>query len=355
MELQLKSWYTPQGLAHALNIVRFPEDYTNKNNLRVTALRYLFENRHRDPRRCPNINELCRKSEQMFEEFVRQRDMPSANEIADIISHYAPVNRIRLLNRLREIEEERQNRIVIRNKPIKKTVYDDSQNVHNTKVNKSVLQSSQTLYDKYRHVLELEKLPYLSDDDNNKRIGRHKDDCLIQIRDEIIKKYPDKTKLIRDGFHYIKTNVGTFGIGITLQDTLLAVWLWIQEHEHKAELEKRLLEELKEMHGYCSTGHLARIVNIIQGFTEEKELLVRISENEQYNAVIRQYLNKVLSSCQDEEIIDGMTEGSDKFKNYVRNKISDILLTWIDDYGKEILEYIPDIVNDYTKIEIFTK
>lgn len=351
----MRSWYTQQGLAHALNIFRFPEDFGNRSQLRTLSLRFLFEHRNKAPNICPQIPELCNKAEQMFEEFLHDRNMTALYEVVDIVGEFAPNKRQRLLNRVRNMENT-QNRIHIGivDKPIKRTVYSDTQNVHNTKVNQSVLQAVRTIYGMFRHILELEPLPHLSKEANDARVGRHKDDCLRALRDDFISRYSNKNDLIRDSFKYIKTSVGTFGINISLQDTLLAIWLWMRDHEHKAELETRMLEELKEMHGYCSTGHLARLINIIQGFTDDENLCVRISDKEQYNAVIRSYLNKVLADCDDDEILDGMTKGSDKFKYYIRDQIKNTLVPWMDEYGKEILAHIPNVVNDYTKLEIFT-
>uniref|UniRef100_A0A6C0ELW6 Uncharacterized protein n=1 Tax=viral metagenome TaxID=1070528 RepID=A0A6C0ELW6_9ZZZZ len=362
MELQLRSWYSKQGFSHALNIHRFPEDYKHRDDLKTTALRFLFQFRHKE--RALTVNDLVAKALELFDYFIRERKIPLAREVTDIIIEFAPNHRRKILDRLRDLENDQEEgegeveeeiRREILGKPIKKVVYADSQNVHNTQVNQSVLQASRTLYNMFRHVLELKMDPRISREANDSRRGKYKDECLDQIGEEFQRRYPNKQELIKDSFGYVKRNVGTFGIDTSLQDVLLALWLWIQEHQHRHELELRLLEELREMHGQCSTGHLARLVNVMQGFTENEHLAVRISDKEQYNAVIRNYLNTTLSKCDDEDVINGMVDGSEKFKRYVKTKIKDILLTWIDDYGKEILEYIPGIVNDYVKAEIFTK
>ena len=47
---------------------------------------------------------------------------------------------------------------------------------------------------------------------------------------------------------------------------------------------------------------------LLPKFTEDENLCIKISNNEQFKSVIQQYLNLVISSCKDEEIIDGMLE-----------------------------------------------
>lgn len=357
MEMQLRSWYSQQALSLALSIYRFPEDHSHRPRLQILALRYLFQHRSKDRSRCPPLSELCNRCENLFDEFYEQEESrPHANELADILGEFAPTYRNRLIDRLRLEEDEKHLQWTeyydTEYKPNKKTVYSDSQNVHNSKVNKSVLRSAKNLYNMFKHILEPE-VDNCNEEVRDRNLGRHKDDCLEQIQREFIQRHVKHSNLIRSSFKHIKTSVGTFGIDISLQDTLLALYLWIQEHENKKELELRLIEELQEMKNMCSTGHLARLVNVMQGFTDNENLLVRIDNKDQYNAVIKQYLTKSLAECKDEEVLDGMMNGTKTFKMFIHRIINDKLLEWVDDYGKNILNYIPNVVNDYTKMEVF--
>ena len=47
---------------------------------------------------------------------------------------------------------------------------------------------------------------------------------------------------------------------------LLKVWTYISSHKHQEEMTKRLIQELYEMSGTCSTGFISRLVNAISGF-----------------------------------------------------------------------------------------
>lgn len=54
----------------------------------------------------------------------------------------------------------------------------------------------------------------------------------------------------------------------TLSNILIKVWSFLVDHESKDEMIKRLLEELYDMSGTCSSGFASRLVNIISGFSD---------------------------------------------------------------------------------------
>ena len=67
----------------------------------------------------------------------------------------------------------------------------------------------------------------------------------------------------------------------TLVNILLKVWTYLTGHEHEEEMQKRLLEELEEMSGTCSSGFASRLINVISGFGEFN---IRISWEDQIKA-----------------------------------------------------------------------
>lgn len=67
----------------------------------------------------------------------------------------------------------------------------------------------------------------------------------------------------------------------TLVNILLKVWTYLKGHEHEEEMKKRLLEELEEMSGTCSSGFASRLINVISGFGE---FSIRISWEDQIKA-----------------------------------------------------------------------
>lgn len=54
--------------------------------------------------------------------------------------------------------------------------------------------------------------------------------------------------------------------GHSLADIFRYVFRQVRISPHRAELERRVVEELVEMNGWCSTGHLVRLLNVLQGF-----------------------------------------------------------------------------------------
>ena len=67
----------------------------------------------------------------------------------------------------------------------------------------------------------------------------------------------------------------------TLVNILLKVWTYLTGHEHEEEMHKRLLQELEEMSGTCSSGFASRLINVISGFGE---FSIRISWADQIKA-----------------------------------------------------------------------
>ena len=53
------------------------------------------------------------------------------------------------------------------------------------------------------------------------------------------------------------------------------------------------------------------------GCTEDENLCIRISDLDQCNSVIRKYLNDSLRNCTDENIIEGMTDGSEIYIKFI--------------------------------------
>lgn len=91
-------------------------------------------------------------------------------------------------------------------------------------------------------------------------------------------------------------------------------------HEHSKELKIRLLEEIISMAQYCSTGHLSRFINVIQGFTEDPALCITISDFAQIKSVVANVLQKILSSAP-EDVLDSMFEEDQTiFANFIVEK-----------------------------------
>jgi hypothetical protein len=55
---------------------------------------------------------------------------------------------------------------------------------------------------------------------------------------------------------------------VVYADLLNHLWAYIRAHEHKAELIKRLMEELEEGLDTCGNGKVSRLVNVLAGFED---------------------------------------------------------------------------------------
>jgi len=362
MEVALGSYYDSNGIALAISIYKFPEDYRSRPKIRTRALRYIFSHRRKYPP-SPSVDELSRWAIEMFQEFSRVNNVECMTEIADIMTEFAQGdNRNAFLDRIRALDEEKANRRITQNRTDTKTiksVYNDSQNVHNSELNKSVIKCLENLFRKYedmiilRQIYDEEKEEYRPT--TNKEKFEHKTNMLNDVRCIFAGKYPDKTELVNSSTDYVRTSTAIFGRReLGLIDAVLSLWLWINEHEHKKELESRLLEEFKEMHGMCTTGHIARLMNVMQGFTEDENLCIRISGRDQCVAVVKQYLTKELQNCKDEDVIAEMTEGGEKYVKFIRVCVAKKLLEWKREYGKEMLRNIAEIVNDFAHTVVFS-
>jgi len=350
MEIALNSYYSTNGMALALTILRFPDDYKSRPSIRTKALRYAFSHRAKHRLTNRDIDSISRIGVEMFEEFRQTNNLECMRETADIMTTFTGLNN--LLDRLRVMEEQPAHPQPNQQKELPKSVYSDSQNVHNSKINQTVIKTLENLFRKYQHLIILTQIDGKNTD--NKEKFDHKIQILNDIRGIFTSKYPDKKDIINISINYIKTSTAIFGtLELGMIDAFIALWFWITEHEHQTDLEKRLLEEFQEMNGLCTTGHIARLMNVMQGFTNDETLSIRISDKDQCFAVIKQYLSKELQECDDEQVLEQMITGGEKYVKFIRKIIAKKLLSWQEEYGKDILTVVAETVNDFAKTTVF--
>jgi hypothetical protein len=147
-----------------------------------------------------------------------------------------------------------------------------------------------------------------------------------------------RIELDRTTFH----SEGTTGISHSLQTILIRIFAYIQEQENqlKTELEKRLLEELIDMSGTCTTGFMGRLVNTLSGFGEYS---LKISWEDQIKSNLHGRLNsRILNEEKMEDILEQMTniklkDRSEYLEFFARN-ISSIR----EEMYQEFREYMSD-------------
>lgn len=182
-------------------------------------------------------------------------------EIADIFilsGNYIEGNLF--LDRLRNIHVDiKQNN----------NVYTDSQNVHNSDINKSVLRVSHYLIEKYKHNFHHKLM-------HNKPLYDYN-----KVYDEFSKGNKGHEIAIEEVLRRIEIDTAKFEYNedscFNLYTVFAAVLLFVGDNK---DMKERLKEELLDMHNYCATGHLSRLVNTIQGYTDDENLLIKISDIE---------------------------------------------------------------------------
>lgn len=212
-----------------------------------------------------------------------------------------------------------------------KTIYDDTQNVHNVNINQSVLKVAYNLLDIYgKTELKLE-------------------DVLEELTDispeykPIFKQVLERVDIDTSRFKYEKTFFSMYLI-------FANIWEFIQRHKLKEDLMKRLIEEIIEMEKYCSTGHISRFVNVIQGYTDNELLCVRISSESQIKSIIFNKIEKLLLKAP-EKVLDSIIEQDNSlFLNYVCRGINNQMSNLLKEYGNVENEILAAIKN-YTKTE----
>ena len=168
------------------------------------------------------------------------------------------------------------------------TVFDNAQNVHTTEVEASVAEVLEFFAILPLHMVQKKPIEFeyvheqIKDMLKNKNKNKNKNTSLSLSPTEREEKIAlSMNRICLDRALYSKYNN-------TLANILLKVWSYIIGHENEVEMRKRLLEELEDMSGTCSTGFASRLINVISGFGEFN---IRISWEDQIIANFSGRLN----------------------------------------------------------------
>jgi hypothetical protein len=216
------------------------------------------------------------------------------------------------------------------------SVYNDRQNVHNTKIDESVKEMIQ--YIASIQLTTKEGIYITYDDVCNEIIKEYCDINNIELNDEI-KKFKDfdskqeekNNEIVNDferavirttegssqtlddddytitekkpNIELIKASLLRFSLdrGLysnfqSIQSLVMKIWQIIKEHEYKETLTQRLFEELIEMSGTCSSGHISRLVNVLSGFEVNGKLMkLTIDYKDEMMAIVMSKINKKIS------------------------------------------------------------
>ena len=137
-------------------------------------------------------------------------------------------------------------------------VYADTQSVHNSSIQKSLLDS----------VNRLLQIPIKAKD------------VLVQILDDPILTDESKARLVE---YSEDTSVHTI-LNLTFSEMLSVVWNRINALESRDEIKKTLNTEILDAECKCFTGKISRLVNCLAGYDEL--VVVEIADKEQIGTVI---------------------------------------------------------------------
>ena len=256
----------------------------------------------------------------------------SKMEIADIfILNNRRHRGYEMLNIIRREELFLNNQILEEeeNKINNKTFYQDSQNVHNSDLNESVLKVCV-------NIILLEQETQF----NPKEVKK----ILFDI-------FPSETKIIEKVIERIEIDTTEFKFKndkFNLYVLFSSLWSYINKHQYKNELYKRLGEEFISMSLYCSTGHLSRLINTIQGYTTNDDLVIKISDKDQIKSVINTYLEKQFLNASDKVTDSILDEDKTPFYDFIVNQINKNILHIKKEYG-EVNEHIINAIEQYTQ------
>lgn len=138
-----------------------------------------------------------------------------------------------------------------------KTIFDNAQNVHINEIEDSVLEALEFLSSiEMKTISGIPGSPTISFEYIKTHI------------DNIIKKEnPKKVDKINISLNRIYLDRALYSnYNCTLLHILLKVWTYITSHESEQAMIGRLIEELVDMSGTCSSGFASRLINVISGF-----------------------------------------------------------------------------------------
>lgn len=211
------------------------------------------------------------------------------------------------------------------------TIYTNIQNVHDTTINKNIINTLRELIQKVKS-------------------KRHSGEVLEIIRDKY--SHLDKSKMdkIMSSLERIMIDTAKYEM-LNMSDILVLVWEFICQSEHKQELEYRLIQELEDMDETCSTGHLSRILNVLSGYFSEN--VVQISLKDQLRSNIFARYTKLIKMLSDDlqdkinnELISNDYDKKDNIKTFLLDyNLEDIL------YKEFVIQTNMDVTEFYETYE----
>lgn len=248
------------------------------------------------------------------------------------------------------------------------SIYNNKQNVHETSIDESVKKSIEYLasipmdtkdgvYLSYDDVckeiiteyckinnIDIESNLNFDNIDNEFKNNSYYDNDEYEIYEEG-NDNKRKLELLKASLLRISLDRGLYDNFQKIESLLIKIWQIIKSHEYKDTLISRLIEELIDMSGTCSSGHLSRLVNVLSGFEINGNYMnLSINYKDEISAVVMAKINKLISELNDEkyqnDILDELLWSSNfekrlNFNKFFRENVIKIRDELIKEYVTE--------------------
>ena len=225
-----------------------------------------------------------------------------------------------------------------------KTIFDNAQNVHTDDIEESVTEAIEFLSSiETKTITNIPGSPSIDFEYVKKEIN----DMLQKEKPKKVnehKKFNIKKDYITVSLNRIYLDRALYSkFKYTLINILLKVWTYICSHDSEIDMKKRLLEELVEMSGTCSSGFAGRLVNVISGFGDFN---LRISWRDQ---IIANFTGRLNAKVRD--IVDPLKIET----NCKLYGIREICIEELSSFQEKIIEEMTITCDDYHSRSNFLK
>jgi len=262
------------GVVNSLHVFFYNLAIEKKYPFRLTLMsaRYIFSFYHPDS--CERNNVLDYLLDVAENE---NEDRYARSECADILYSHGEqeemIYGIKILQQLGYMDQDYN----------KRTIYSNSENVHDDTINSSVRNIVLTLYKEYLQ--------------HNKELDDYSLESLQKIFVDEIKIDDEEKQKLQHFFFRLMTDPTRFET-LTLINIFSIVFYKIKtlQCSQKEECYKRLLQEIRESEDTCHTGYVSRLVNVLTGFVEEDKYAFKISPQEELKSAVFARINSSMAS-----------------------------------------------------------
>lgn len=252
------------NIVHALHPIYFKEARIKNYPLEVTLLaaRYIFINYPYDSDDRMDVLEYILNIADDKNETVYARA-----ECADMLANFGEGNEVffgkKIMEELGTLYDE----------SLHKTIYTNAQNVHSETIQESIIKIIRSLRKEFSNIKSVQTQQYTLEDIQK------------DLENELNKE--EKKYDLSSFFFRVMTDPSRYE-RLSLADILILVYYKIQTFSDyiKQTCIKRLLEEVKESDNTCTTGYLSRIINVLSGFVEGEDFVLRMKPQDELRSAI---------------------------------------------------------------------